>query len=65
MSDGSSGNSHGTSLLTLLTVLFIGLKLSGIIDWPWLWVLAPLWGQLVLLAVILIVMALWWIGTNL
>ena len=27
----------------LLTVLFIGLKLSNIIDWGWGWVLAPIW----------------------
>jgi hypothetical protein len=28
---------------TLLTVLFIGLKLTNHITWSWLWVLAPLW----------------------
>lgn len=27
----------------LLTILFIGLKLTGYIDWSWAWVLAPLW----------------------
>ena len=47
--------SGGTSFLTLLSVLFIGLKLAGYIDWPWLWVLAPIWGQFVLLLVILVV----------
>lgn len=26
-----------------LTVLFIALKLCGVITWPWTWVLAPLW----------------------
>jgi hypothetical protein len=26
-----------------LTVLFIGLKLTGFIAWSWLWVLSPLW----------------------
>lgn len=31
------------SLLTLLAVLFIGLKLAGIIAWSWWLVLAPLW----------------------
>lgn len=33
----------GVSFTGLLTVLFIGLKLSDVIDWSWLWVLAPLW----------------------
>lgn len=26
-----------------LAILFIGLKLTGQIDWAWIWVLAPLW----------------------
>ena len=26
-----------------LALLFIGLRLTGVIAWPWLWVLAPLW----------------------
>ena len=29
--------------LPMLAILFIGLKLSGAIDWSWLWVLSPLW----------------------
>ncbi len=33
----------GSSGVTLLTIVFIGLKLAGVISWPWLWVLAPLW----------------------
>lgn len=27
----------------LLGLLFIGLKLTGAIDWAWIWVLAPFW----------------------
>lgn len=30
-------------LPTLLLVLFIGLKLGGVIDWSWWWVLSPFW----------------------
>ena len=33
----------GISFLSLLGILFIGLKLTGYIDWSWWWVLAPLW----------------------
>jgi hypothetical protein len=36
----------------LLTVLFIGLKLTGHITWSWLWVLSPLW-IIVMLAIML------------
>jgi hypothetical protein len=39
---------------TLLLVLFIGLKLAGIIAWSWIWVLAPLWIPLVFVGVILV-----------
>ena len=31
------------SFLEILTLLFIGLKLTGYITWSWIWVLAPLW----------------------
>lgn len=31
------------SFTGLLGLLFIGLKLGGIITWSWWWVLAPLW----------------------
>jgi hypothetical protein len=30
-------------LVPLLTVLFVGLKLTGYIAWSWWWVLSPLW----------------------
>ena len=29
--------------LTALLLLFIGLKLSGHIEWSWWWVMAPFW----------------------
>ena len=36
--------SNTSSMFTsLLAVLFIGLKLTGYIAWPWLWVLSPIW----------------------
>ena len=30
-------------LSILLTVLFIGLKLTNFIAWAWIWILFPLW----------------------
>lgn len=33
----------GGITMRLLGVLFIGLKLTGFIQWSWLWVLAPFW----------------------
>ncbi len=26
-----------------LTLLFIALKLTGLIEWTWVWVLSPIW----------------------
>ena len=42
MNESTPTVSHGTSLPTLLTVLFITLKLCGVIDWSWWWVLSPI-----------------------
>ena len=44
----SSNSSSGVGFCGLLTCLFIGLKLTGFIDWPWVWVLSPIWGSLLL-----------------
>ena len=33
----------GLGFIEALTLLFIGLKLTGHISWKWLWVLSPMW----------------------
>ena len=43
MSNSSSSSSSGIGFPGLLTVLFIGLKLTGYITWSWWWVLSPMW----------------------
>ena len=43
MSNNSSSSSSGIGLPGLLTVLFVGLKLTHVITWSWLWVLSPIW----------------------
>jgi len=45
--------SGGFTFMKLLTIAFIVLKLTCCIDWPWLWVLSPLW---IPIAVTLLVM---------
>lgn len=37
--------SGGVGFFGLLGLLFIGLKLAGLIDWEWWVVLSPLWGS--------------------
>jgi uncharacterized protein (DUF983 family) len=48
-------NNDGFGLLGLLTVLFIGLKLTGNINWSWLWVLSPIWISVVLSIILAII----------
>jgi len=50
--------SGGLSFTTALGLLFIGLKLGRVIDWDWVWVLAPLWGGVAIAAAILALLAL-------
>ena len=38
----------GTLFLELMFLMFLGLKISGKIDWSWWWVFAPIWVPVVL-----------------
>lgn len=38
-----NSDDRSVGFLGLLTLLFIGLKLTNYIDWEWYWVLSPLW----------------------
>ena len=33
----------GELFVLALTLIFIAFRLAGIIDWPWYWILSPLW----------------------
>lgn len=51
----------GIGFTGLLTIAFIVLKLCGVINWTWVWVLSPLWisfGLVVLIVVFALVVAL-------
>lgn len=41
--NGNSNNAGGLGLGTILTIVFVVLKLCGVINWAWIWVLSPLW----------------------
>ena len=51
------------TFLNLLTILFIGLKLTNYVTWSWVWVLAPLWAPFAL-ALTLILLLSAFIGTD-
>lgn len=54
----TSPSSGGVSFVGLLTVLFIALKLTGVIAWSWWWVLSPLWISVALVLLVLLVGAI-------
>lgn len=62
MSDSNNNNGGGIGFIGLLTILFIGLKLTGHITWSWIWVLSPLWIGLVIFVCLFVVVFLniWW-----
>ena len=45
--------SYNSRFFEMLTILFIGLKLTNYITWSWWWVLAPIWGTLIVVGIIL------------
>lgn len=65
--NSSNGNnsgavSGGIGFSGLLTIVFIVLKLCGVIQWSWLWVLSPIWisisFSLILLIIFVIISAI-------
>lgn len=57
MSNESSGGA-GFSVFGLLGVVFVVLKLCGVIDWSWLWVLSPFWISLIIEIIIFVVLSI-------
>ena len=50
---GSSWRLSLPGQLPLAVIPLIALKLAGIIGWSWWWVLAPLWGSVVIFAALI------------
>lgn len=46
---------HSMSLGTILGIIFIVLKLIGLIEWSWVWVLAPFWIGAIIIILALII----------
>ena len=46
-----------TGPLATLTIAFIVLRLCNVIAWPWIWVLAPIWIPLAIVAIICLIAA--------
>jgi len=48
----------GLSFTSVLTIVFIVLKLLGHISWSWWWVFSPIWIELAILVLILVVLGI-------
>ena len=57
MNKNSGGN--GIGFFGLLTILFVGLKLMGYIDWSWFWVLSPMWLSSVIGLIIIVIVVIY------
>lgn len=57
-SNNSSKSGVSIGFGGLLTILFIGLKLTNYITWSWLWVLSPLWIPVAIILFLFMIMGL-------
>lgn len=48
----------GAMFFELMFLMFLGLKISGLIDWSWWWIFAPIWVPIAILLGILGILAL-------
>lgn len=51
----SNNRNYALGFFDILTIIFITLKLLGVINWSWVWVLFPLWGSFVAALIIVII----------
>ena len=58
MSSNRNSSSSGIGICGVLTIVFIVLKLVGVINWSWLWVLCPLWINILLTVIVLVIIAI-------
>lgn len=60
MQGSVSGSSGLSGVPSLLGILFVALKLTGVIGWSWFWVLSPFWiaGSLWMAVLVVIVLVL-------
>lgn len=53
-----STKSGGIGFVGLLTIASIVLKLVGVISWPWIWILAPVWVPILIIIIVFTVVCI-------
>lgn len=47
--DKKTTGKGGMGFVSTLTLIFVVLRISGLVDWPWVWVFSPVWISLLAL----------------
>ena len=55
MQNNTAVKTVGLGFADALALLFIALKLCGVINWSWIWVLSPIWISISFLGLIFLV----------
>ena len=58
MSSNRNSSSSGIGICGVLTIVFVVLKLVGVINWSWLYVLCPLWIDILFAIIVLVIFAI-------
>ncbi|MDE2104214.1 MAG: hypothetical protein KGL39_43660 [Patescibacteria group bacterium] len=58
MASSNSSSSGGIGFAGLLTIVFITLKLCHVINWSWIWVLAPMWIIAIVVAAVFVALCI-------
>ena len=53
--ENENKKSGGIGFTAALQLIFITLKLIGIIKWSWIWVLAPTWGRFIFELILVVI----------
>lgn len=61
--DNNRGSS-GVGLSSLLTIIFVVLKLVGVINWSWWWVISPTLISLGLWLIVIVIYAIYLVHEN-
>lgn len=64
MSEKTTSYSGGIGFVGLLQIVFITLKLTGIIEWSWWWVLSPIWMSVLFTFFLVLFMVLVFLALN-
>ena len=58
MSNSNKGGNSGLGVCSVVGIVFVILKLVGVINWSWIWVLCPFWigiaGWIILFVIVVV-----------